>query len=47
MRRMWRQSDIAYVVVNAQNRFAALHDGSADIICDSSSITMGRRESGR
>ena len=36
--------DVSYVVVNAQNRFAALQDGSADIVCDSSSITIGRRE---
>jgi ABC-type amino acid transport substrate-binding protein len=36
--------DVRYVVVNAQNRFAALQDGSVDIVCDSSSVTMGRRE---
>jgi ABC-type amino acid transport substrate-binding protein len=36
--------DIHYVEVNAQNRFAALQDGSVDMVCDSSSITMGRRE---
>jgi ABC-type amino acid transport substrate-binding protein len=35
--------EIHYVEVNAQNRFAALQDGSVDMVCDSSSITMGRR----
>jgi len=36
--------DINYVLVDAQNRFAALRDGAVDIVCDSSSITMERRE---
>jgi ABC-type amino acid transport substrate-binding protein len=36
--------EIGYVVVDAQNRFSSLRDGAVDIVCDSSSITMGRRE---
>jgi ABC-type amino acid transport substrate-binding protein len=35
---------IAYVAVTAGDRFDAVRDGSADILCDPSTVTLARRE---
>ena len=35
---------IEYVAVTAENRFAAVHDGRIDILCDPTSMTLSRRE---
>ena len=35
---------ITYVVVTAGERFTALRDGQADILCDPSTVTLQRRE---
>jgi ABC-type amino acid transport substrate-binding protein len=33
-----------YVLVRAGERFQSVHDGKVDILCDPSSVTIGRRE---
>ncbi len=33
-----------YVLVHAGERFQSVHDGKVDILCDPSSVTLGRRE---
>jgi ABC-type amino acid transport substrate-binding protein len=38
------QIRIAYVAVSAADRFDAVRDGSADILCDPSTVTLARRE---
>ena len=38
------QVRISYVAVTAVDRFEAVRDGSADILCDPSTVTLARRE---
>lgn len=35
---------VQYVLVQADERFAAVHDGRIDMLCDPSSVTLARRE---
>src|SRR5262249_39180813 len=35
---------VSYVLVPADQRFAAVRDGRVDILCDPSSVTLARRE---
>jgi ABC-type amino acid transport substrate-binding protein len=38
------QIKISYVAVTAGDRFEAIRDGSADILCDPTTVTLARRE---
>jgi ABC-type amino acid transport substrate-binding protein len=38
------QIKVSYVAVTAGDRFDAVRDGSADILCDPTTVTLARRE---